>query len=84
MTQTDLEKRLQDEEKKKTSEAVVSKLADETSHSRASAMGLDIEHERKMLLVNREILRMGFGRFQWSLTFLCGTGWAVDNVSPCV
>ncbi|PWN33778.1 MFS general substrate transporter [Meira miltonrushii] len=43
-------------------------------------MGLDIEFERKLLLVNHEIRKMGFGKFQWAITILCGTGWAVDNI----
>lgn len=64
----------------KASVVAVEKLTDESSHARANAMGLDAEHERKILLVNREIKRIGYGRFQWALTFLCGTGWAVDNV----
>lgn len=67
-------------ERTDASAAVVATLTDKSTHLRAHAMGLDSDYERKVLLVSNEIRRMGFGKFQWALTFLCGTGWAVDNV----
>lgn len=51
-------------------------------HQRAVEMCVDGAYERKVTLVNREIRRMGFGKFQWWLFFLSGGGWAVDNVRP--
>ena len=69
-----------DFEKADGTEAVVTTMTDDLSHKRAIEMGLDIEFERKLLLVNHEIRKMGFGKFQWAITILCGTGWAVDNI----
>ncbi|PWN40612.1 MFS general substrate transporter [Ceraceosorus guamensis] len=42
--------------------------------------GLDDVIQRKMLLVNRNITQMGFGRFQMWMVLLSGCGWAVDNI----
>lgn len=69
-----------DAEKADRTEAAVTTMTDDLSHKRAMEMGLDIEFERKLLLVNHEIRKMGFGKFQWAITILCGTGWAVDNI----
>jgi MFS family permease len=69
-----------DSEKADRTEAAVTTMTDDLSHKRAMEMGLDIEFERKLLLVNHEIRKMGFGKFQWAITILCGTGWAVDNI----
>jgi hypothetical protein len=43
----------------------------------AKDMSVDGSYERKVALINREIVRMGFGKFQWWLFFLSGGGWAV-------
>lgn len=69
-----------DTEKADRTEATITMMTDDLSHKRAVEMGLDIEFERKLLLVNHEIRKMGFGKFQWAITILCGTGWAVDNI----
>lgn len=35
-------------------------------------------HEIKVQLIVDEIDHLGFGRYQWQLFFVCGTGWLLD------
>ncbi len=46
-------------------------------HQQAVDMGVDGSYERKVALLNREIVQLGFGKFQWWAFMLAGGGWAV-------
>ncbi|KAL9059715.1 MAG: hypothetical protein Q9162_001016 [Coniocarpon cinnabarinum] len=50
-------------------------------HSRSSSPAPPTEgtlYERKCAVVNREIDRMGMGRYQWAIWWLCGFGYLLD------
>ncbi|KAJ5101989.1 hypothetical protein NUU61_004211 [Penicillium alfredii] len=44
------------------------------------ASGHDTIYDRKAKIINRAILDIGMGRYQWSLFILCGFGWVADNL----
>lgn len=46
----------------------------------ALGAGKDAAFLIKVDLINKEISRMGMGRFQWGLFWVSGMGWAVDNL----
>lgn len=49
----------------------------ESLNSGPSYDGLTL-YEKKSLIVNRHLDRMGMGRYQWCLYFLCGGGYLLD------
>jgi MFS family permease len=50
-----------------------SSLAEELEGEEAISL-----YDKKCLLINREIDRMGMGRYQWSIWALCGLGYLID------
>lgn len=46
----------------------------------AKELGVTVDYERQVLLVNSAIQEMGFGMFQIKLTMLAGFGWMSDNI----
>ena len=45
--------------------------------------GVDPVYAAKARVLNRAIMNIGMGRYQWQLFFVIGYGWAMDNmVSP--
>lgn len=57
-------------------------LTDSDSGDLRSALGAgkDAAFLIKVDMINKEISRMGMGRFQWGLFWVSGMGWAVDNL----
>jgi len=45
-----------------------------------SASGHDSAYDRKSKVVNKALIDIGMGRYQWELFFLCGFGWFADNL----
>jgi len=45
-----------------------------------SASGPDSAYDRKAKVVNKALIDIGMGRYQWELFFLCGSGWFADNL----
>lgn len=46
--------------------------------------GTDPVYEAKVALMNRAILDLGMGKYQWSMAILTGFGWYTDNVSYAI
>ncbi len=45
-----------------------------------SASGHDSAYDRKSKVVNKALIDIGMGRYQWELFVLCGFGWFADNL----
>ncbi|KAL9633820.1 MAG: hypothetical protein Q9164_004467 [Protoblastenia rupestris] len=44
------------------------------------ASGHDNAYDRKAKVINKAIMDIGMGRYQWQLFVLCGFGWLADNM----
>ena len=51
-----------------------------TLYSTGDIGGVDPSYREKSELLNASISKIGMGRYQWSLFFLCGMGWLADNI----
>ena len=45
-----------------------------------SASGHNSAYDRKSKVVNKALVDIGMGRYQWELFALCGFGWFADNL----
>ena len=45
-----------------------------------SASGHNSTYDRKSKVVNKALIDIGMGRYQWELFVLCGFGWFADNL----
>ena len=57
----------------------IEKLAIEVD-SDVAASGHDTAYDRKSKVINRAIMDIGMGWYQWQLFVLCGFGWLADNL----
>lgn len=48
--------------------------------TRALPVGADLVYERKVAVMNRALIDIGMGPFQWKVFAMTGFGWFVDNV----
>lgn len=48
--------------------------------SKSDLAGVDNAYRAKSDLVNGQLTRIGMGKYQWTLFFLCGMGWVADNI----
>lgn len=45
-----------------------------------AASGHDTAYDRKSKVINKAIMDIGMGSYQWQLFVLCGFGWLADNL----
>lgn len=45
-----------------------------------AASGIDTAYDRKSKVINKAIMDIGMGWYQWQLFVLCGFGWLADNL----
>lgn len=45
-----------------------------------AASGIDTAYDRKSKVINKAIMDIGMGWYQWQLFLLCGFGWLADNL----
>lgn len=45
-----------------------------------SASGHDSTYDRKSKVINKALIDIGMGKYQWELFVLCGFGWFADNL----
>ena len=44
-----------------------------------AASGHDTAYDRKSKVINKAIMDIGMGSYQWQLFILCGFGWLADK-----
>lgn len=49
--------------------------------TRVVAPGAGVLYEEKVSVMNRALIDLGMGSFQWKIFAMTGFGWFVDNVS---
>jgi hypothetical protein len=65
----------------KTLDATMDRVPSHGNGTVATLEGVDAATLHNHEVINKAIQAIGFGKFQWQLTFSCGFGFLVDQVS---